>query len=262
MTNIVGILNLSPESFSGDGVVSREEVLRRAEEVVAQGVDVIDVGAQSTRPLATLLTVEQEMFRVQDVIRTIKEAFPHIPLSIDTTTWEVALLAIQEGATIVNDISGGRFDERILELVADTGAQYILGHSRGSFAQMHERYRYTDVIAELEDYFRERADQCVHRGIAREQIVIDPGIGFSKSEQEHRIILRELPRLQELGFPLCIGLSRKRFIGKWIGEEVAIKRDNATTALHAHCCAHKVAYVRTHNVRALWECREVLAQVG
>jgi dihydropteroate synthase len=262
MTKIIGILNLSPESFSGDGVVLREEALRRAEEMVAQGVDVIDVGGQSTRPLAIPLTAEQEISRVQGVIRAIRKTCPDVPIAIDTTKSEVAKMALEEGATIINDISGGRFDERIFPLIANTGAQYILGHSQGSFVQMHEHYHYTDVIQELELYFRERIDRCMRKGVAREQIIIDPGIGFSKSEQENRSILQELPRIQGFGFPLCIGLSRKRFIGKWVAEDVAKKRDNATTALHAHCCMHDVEYLRTHNVRALWECREVLANIG
>ncbi len=262
MTKIIGILNLSSESFSGDAVVSQAEVLSRAEEMVAQGVDVIDVGAQTTRPLATPLTAEQELSRVQDVISAIRQACPHTPISIDTTKAEVARLALQEGANIVNDISGGRFDESILSVVAEAGAQYILTHSQGTFAQMHAPYVYEDVVGEIESYFHERIDCCLKQGVAKEHIILDPGIGFSKSEQENRTILRELPRLRELGFPVCVGLSRKRFIGTWIGESVPARRDTATTVLHALCCMHDVEYLRTHNVRALWECREVLAQMG
>lgn len=250
---IVGVLNLSPESLNNN--TDPQEQARR---MIAEGVDIIDVGAQSTRPNVEQISLEEETFRMKGVIASLKKVFPTILVSVDTTRDEIVRLALDEGVDMVNDISGGRFNKNLLADVAKSKAFYVLMHSQGSFSKMHEKYEYADIISEVKIYFLERIEACTKAGIPKNRIILDPGIGFSKGGDQNMEIIRRLDELNELGLPVYIGLSRKRFIGAIIGTEVSEERDNATTVLHALCIQKGVDYIRTHNVKALKECIQVM----
>jgi len=257
---IVGVLNLSPESFNNKTDVGR--LLECANQMVTDGADILDIGAQSSRPGIPQLSVGEEIVRLVGAIATLKREFPTVPISVDTTRSEVIRIALREGVELINDISGGRFDENLLREVARSGARYVLMHSQGTFDDMHKLYKYTDIVSEIKDYFRKRIDMCVVAGIQRQKIILDPGIGFSKSGEQNLEILRRLNEFRELKLPLYIGLSRKRFVGSIINEEKSELRDNATTVLHTYCIQHGVEYIRTHNVKYLSEAVQVLEKLS
>ncbi|MCF7865333.1 MAG: dihydropteroate synthase [Candidatus Pacebacteria bacterium] len=262
MPKIVGVLNISPESANNKAITT-EDIIERMRNMVNHGADVIDVGAQSSRPGVDQISLEEETSRLKGVVLKIKKEFPFVQISIDTTRHEIVQLALDEGVTIVNDISGGRFDEHILEKVTQCNAQYVLMHSQGLFSEMHKKYEYVDVVTEITNYFSQRIKVCLEAGIKNDNIILDPGIGFSKSGDQNLDIIRRLSEFKELGFPLYIGLSRKRFIGTIIGDASSdpSARDNATTVFHTLCIQQGVDYIRTHNVKTLKECTQVLESI-
>jgi dihydropteroate synthase len=256
-TKIVGILNLSPESFGSESYTDLDAIIERVELMVQEGADCIDIGAQSTKPGSVQLTVPEELHRLENVVSSVKAKYPTLLVSIDTTRFEAAQLAVQEGADIVNDISGGRFDPTLAKLIVGSDKKYIVTHSQGSFGDMHKKYEYADIIAELKKYFEQRVLELESVGVHREQIILDPGIGFSKSGPQNIEILKRLDELHTLNLPLYVGISRKKFIGTMINQDDPQERDIATTVLHAYCLQKGVSYIRTHNVRYLKECLQV-----
>lgn len=257
-TNIVGIINLSPESQNNQAT-TLDDILLQAERLLIEGADWIDIGAQSTRPGSIQLSASEEFQRVHGVIASIKNRFPSAQISIDTTRSEVALLAVHEGATMINDISGGRFDPEIIEVAKKSNALFVVTHSKGVFTDMHQRYTYPDVISEIKESFEGNLENILSKGINREQIILDPGIGFSKSGEQNIEIIKNLTKLHELNLPLYIGLSRKKFIGTITKQENPEGRDNGTTVFHILCLQKGVSYLRTHNVKHLRECRDILS---
>lgn len=252
MNNIkaIGILNVSPESFSGDG--SNKNIFDRAEEMIKQGADIIDVGAQSTRPGEKQISLEEEISRIKDIIAKIHGQYPQVGISIDTTRYEVAQLAIKEGANMINDISGGKFDPKILTLVASNPKiSFVLTHSQGVFDDMHKKYEYKYVIEEIKQYFLEHIDRLLNLGVKRNQIILDPGIGFSKGHKENIEIIKRLNEFKDLKLPIYVGLSRKKFIGTIVDEDDPKERDLATALLQVMCIKNGAAYIRTHNVKFL-----------
>lgn len=256
--NIVGILNLSPESFGSEAYTDMPAILARAGEMLHDGADYIDVGAQSTRPGSVQLSLEEELGRLRGVVAGIKAQYPNAKVSVDTTRVECIELALSEGADMVNDISGGRFDPSMAKMVAESGVQYVLMHSQGSFDELHAGYEYTDIMADIRTYFEEKVEQLLDAGVSREQIILDPGIGFSKKGAQNIEILNRLNELHSFALPLYVGVSRKKFIGEMIGEPDPTKRDVATTVVHALCIQKGVAYIRTHNVAYAKECVQVM----
>jgi len=255
---IVGVLNLSPESLNNAADSKEQSVIEQVRCMVADGADIIDVGAQSTRPGIEQISLEEEISRIKGVVASLKKAFPTILVSVDTTRDEIVRLALDEGADMVNDISGGRFDGRLLADVVKCRASYVLMHSQGGFSDMHRKYEYSDIVSDIKKYFLERIESCAKAGIPKDRIIIDPGIGFSKAGDQNMEIIRRLNELSDLGLPLYIGLSRKRFIGAIIGEQGSEERDNATTVLHTLCIEKGVDYIRTHNVKALKQCVQIM----
>lgn len=259
---VMGILNVTPDSFSDGGRHgSVAAALAAARAMVAQGADIIDVGGQSTRPGAATLSPGEEAARVLPVLRALASdpATGAVPLSIDTFYGEVAEQAVGAGATMVNDVSGGTLDPGMLPAVAALGVPYVAMHMRGTPTTMQDEgnTRYGDVVAEVAAALQARGEAAVAAGIEPWRLILDPGLGFAKSEDGNWALIAGLGRLRRLlrpplaGAPLLLGPSRKGFLGKATGREVAADRDAATAAAAALCVAHGAAIVRAHNVAAV-----------
>lgn len=279
-TSVMGILNLTPDSFSDGGKFdSVGSAISRVKTMVSEGADIIDLGAQSTRPMATKISVEEELDRLIPVLEKIKE-LPEIEgkmISIDTFYSEVASEAIKKGAHIVNDVSGGKLDSDMLRVVAGLNVPYITMHMRGdpSTMQNSENLKYDDVCKEVGDELYECVKAAELCGVPAWRMVLDPGIGFSKKTEDNLEILMGLKRFKsEIGrkslgvsrAPLLIGPSRKRFVGDICGRSSAIERDAGTVAAVTSAVLGGANIVRVHNVRdnadAVKLCDSMLDQVG
>ncbi|MEW6595806.1 MAG: dihydropteroate synthase [Thermodesulfobacteriota bacterium] len=244
----MGILNVTPDSFSDGGrFTEAEDMARQVAALLAAGADIIDIGGESSRPFSEPVSVADELARVLPAIRAVRAIDRAIPISIDTTKAEVAHEAIAAGATIINDISALRFDPSMAEVAAQYQVPVILMHMLGTPKDMQVEPRYADVVAEILAFLAERIDWAASRGIRRENLIVDPGIGFGKSVEHNLSILKHLHRFRELGCPLLLGHSRKAFIGRVLGLEVA-ERDIPTAALAALAVLHGVDLLRVHNV--------------
>jgi dihydropteroate synthase len=221
-TLIMGILNVTPDSFSDGGqYFSLDNAVGHAQQMISEGADIIDVGGESTRPgSAEPVTAEEEIKRVQPVIKALSEV-TDVPISVDTTKSEVAIAALEAGAHIVNDISALRFDFFIADAVARTGAGLVLMHSRGTPATMHRLSPVADIMHEVTTSLGASVKMAQRRGVKRESIVIDPGIGFGKSQEQNLELLAKLDRIAAAfpDLPVLIGTSRKSFIGRMLADE-------------------------------------------
>lgn len=229
---VVGILNVTPDSFSDGGrYLSPELALRHAATLVESGADVLDVGAESTAPGATPVSADEEWRRLEPVLRELVQAFPALPLSVDTVKSVTARRALELGAWAVNDVSGLRLDPAIAEVCAEHGAGLVLMHSRGSVSDMatYQHAEYRDVAAEVAAELRRSVAAAEAHGIPRSRLVVDPGLGFAKTPEQSIAALRGLPGLAGLGCPVMVGPSRKRFLGALTGKDVSA-RDAATAA--------------------------------
>ncbi len=253
---VVGILNVTPDSFSdGGNFFSPEAAIERGAAMLAEGVDIIDVGGESTRPGAKRVSEDEELRRIGPVVNTLREFWPKLPISVDTTKSVVAAEALQAGADIINDVSGMRLDPGMIELAAATGCGVILMHSRGTVEEMatyqHAEYGADpagEVIAELQ----ERIVALENGGVARETIVIDPGFGFSKQSEHSISLLGNLSRFTSLGFAVMAGPSRKRFVSEIVGgaEATIEDRDLGTVAACVMALERGARLFRVHNVQA------------
>ena len=246
-TKVMGILNITPDSFSDGGrFVEPEDVRRQIERMIAAGVDIFDVGGESTRPFAEPVSPEEELDRVLPVIRLIRQ-LSDLPVSIDTTKAAVAEAALAAGADMVNDISALRHDPAMLDVVRGYQGPVIIMHMQGTPGTMQIDPRYKDVVAEILDFFRERIQWLEDNGVDRRRIIIDPGIGFGKTVAHNLTILRNIPAFKTLGCPVLIGHSRKAFIGRILELDVD-RRDCATAMLTLHCALAGADLVRVHDV--------------
>jgi dihydropteroate synthase len=246
---VMGILNVTPDSFADGGRhFTFESAIIRAEQMIAEGVGIIDVGGESTRPGAARVTVEEERDRT---IAIITELQPRaVPISIDTTRAEIARAAIAVGATIVNDVSGGLCDPGMSEVIrANPHVQYVVTHWRGESVDMQQRAIYSDVVREVKEELDDRVSTLLSDGVLPEQIILDPGIGFAKTGAHNWDLLRNIDRLQLLGYPVLVGVSRKRFLGDLLRAEAPDDRESASIALTAQLAAAGVWGVRTHSVK-------------
>lgn len=255
---IMGILNVTPDSFSDGGdLATVQAAVARARAMVA--ADILDIGGESTRPGAETVTEAVEIARVAPVIRALREAGITTPISIDTRKARVARAALEAGADMVNDVSAFRYDPELADLVAERGVPACLMHSKGDPATMHLNPTYTDVVAEVMVHLTERVDFAVSRGVVRACLVVDPGIGFAKTMAHNLDLLRALPRMHALGLPVLLGVSRKKFIGTIGGAEVAKDRMPGSLALALHGVSQGVQILRVHDVVetaqafALWQ---------
>jgi len=244
---VMGILNVTPDSFSDGGQFFRSDTIAaQIDTMVEDGADIIDVGGESTRPFAEPVSIEGELARVLPAIRRIRQRYS-IPISIDTTKAEVARRALDEGADIINDISGLRFDENMIGLARERRVPVVIMHMQGTPSDMQVDPHYEDVVKEIKDFFRERLAWAVANGVESKQFIIDPGIGFGKTVAHNLTILKRVDEFTELGCPVLIGHSRKSFIGKILGAEVD-RRDVATAAVSAVCAMKGVSILRVHDV--------------
>ena len=246
---VMGILNVTPDSFSDGGrFLAPEAALARARKMQAEGMAILDIGGESTRPGAPEVSPAEELARTGPVIAGLRDGGFALPVSIDTRKATVAGVALQVGANLVNDVSGLGFDPALAGVVADAGAPVCLMHSQGTPETMHLDPRYDDVLLDVYDALAERVAAAEAAGIPRARICIDPGIGFGKTLQHNLTLLRGLSLLHGLGCPILLGVSRKRFIGSIGGAEVAEDRAPGTLALTLAALAQGVQIHRVHDV--------------
>ncbi|MDB5356442.1 MAG: folP [Phycisphaerales bacterium] len=247
-TLVMGVLNVTPDSFSDGGrFAGVDAALAHAQEMVAQGADWIDVGAESTRPGSQRVDATEQLARLSPVMRELRRRAP-VVLSIDTTLSPVAEAALEAGLDVVNDISAGRDDPAMLPLLARRGAPMILMHMQGEPATMQVAPQYSDVTAEVARFLSERLAAAELAGISRENVLLDPGIGFGKTVAHNLRLLRDLPVLASMGRPLVVGASRKGFVGKVTGETPESGRRFGTAAITAWAAANGAGVVRVHDV--------------
>ncbi|HEX7501832.1 MAG TPA: dihydropteroate synthase [Acidobacteriota bacterium] len=249
---VMGILNVTPDSFSDAGrFFEPAAALEHARTMAAAGADIIDVGGESTRPGATPISVDEETDRVLPVIEKIKQELG-ILVSVDTSKEEVARLAVEEaGADLVNDISGLRFSEHMAAAVAALNVPVIVMHIQGTPGDMQRRPSYADVVSEIKDYFQERIEFAMSRGVKKEKIILDPGIGFGKRLEDNVAIIRHLREFAEFELPVMVGLSRKSFLGLLSGEKAADKRGAETIAAGLVAVRNGAAMLRVHDVAGM-----------
>lgn len=244
----MGILNITPDSFSDGGeFVAAEAAVAHGHELLAQGADLIDVGGESTRPGAVRVDTAGELARVVPVIRELASAGAVV--SVDTMRADVARAAVEAGAMIVNDVSGGLGDPDMLAAVADLGVGYVAMHWRGQSDVMQSLAVYDDVVAEVCAELAARRDAALAAGIAADNLVLDPGLGFAKTADQNWTLLAQLDAVSALGHPVLVGASRKRFLGELLNARPPKERDDAGAALTTLLARQRVWAVRTHTVR-------------
>ncbi len=249
---VMSIVNVTPDSFSDGGDwYDYERAIHHAESLVAEGADLIDVGGESTRPGITRTEPAEELRRILPVVRALATA--GVTVSVDTMRAEVAEATLQAGAKIINDVSGGLADPRMLPLVADHDAGYISMHWRAHSVTMDAAARYRDVVADVRDEMSARIEAALAAGVREENLVIDPGLGFAKTGAHNWDLLRHLDIFAALGFPVLIGASRKQFLGRLLADEDRLRpprqRDVATVALTTLLAVRRIWAVRTHTAR-------------
>ena len=255
-TYLMGILNVTPDSFSDGGLFnSVSAALAQAQCLANARIDILDIGGQSTRPQALEVSLDIEMERVIPVIQAIRQQLS-IPISVDTTRAAVAAAAIAAGADLVNDVSGGTYDPAMLPTVARLGVPIVLMHLRGNSQTMQQLTTYTDLIGEIYQVLEQRVEAAVAAGVARELIAIDPGIGFAKTAAQNIEILRQLSRFRSLGCPLLVGPSRKQFIGYVLDQPQPQDRIWGTAAACCAAISGGADLIRIHDGAPMWQvCR-------
>lgn len=244
----MGILNVTPDSFSDGGrFMSEQAIAKGAEQIIKAGADIIDVGGESTRPFASPVLVDEELGRVIPAVKAIRR-ISNIPISIDTTKSRVAEQALDAGADIVNDISAMRFDPNMTHVVRDRQCPVVIMHMQGTPEDMQIKPSYSDVISETIAFFRERLTSLADQGIDPKKIIIDPGIGFGKSLAHNLAILKNTSAYQVLNCPILIGHSRKSFLCALLGQDLE-ERDQPTAVISGLLAQRQVSIIRVHDVK-------------
>jgi len=252
-TYLMGILNVTPDSFSdGGNFYSEDNAVKQGLKMVDEGADIIDIGGQSTRPGAKQITLEEELNRVIPVVQALRQK-SDIPISVDTTRSEVAKEAIASGADIINDISGGTFDREMLPTIATLNIPIILMHIKGTPETMQSLTDYQDLIGEIQDFLQKQINQATNLGIKKEHIIIDIGIGFAKNYEQNIELLRAINQFKQMNFPLLVGTSRKSFIGKILNQDDPKKRVWGTAASCAYAITQGVDILRVHDVAPMYD---------
>jgi dihydropteroate synthase len=250
-TYIMGILNVTPDSFSDGGrFFNPASATSRGIQMAEEGADIIDIGGESTRPGSEPLSIEEELRRTIPIVGTLAKRID-VPISIDTYKSEVAKMALDAGASIVNDISGLRFDPGMAKVVAGYKVPVVVMHIKGSPKDMQKNPVYEALIPEIVDYFRERIRSATESGIPKDKIIIDPGIGFGKTSEHNIEIINKLDEFTLLEKPVLIGPSRKAFLGKMLGDEPAGERLEATAAAVSISIMKGANLVRVHDVKEM-----------
>jgi len=244
----MGILNVTPDSFSDGGMyIEKERAIEHAREMVAQGADIIDVGGESTRPGAQPVPLEEEVNRVMPVIEALSRELD-VPISVDTYKAAVAEMALERGAVMINDISGLRFSPHMIDVVARYKPWVVVMHMKGTPRDMQKAPSYEDVIGEIEGFFEERLGYLESHGISREKVILDPGIGFGKRVEDNLAILKNIDKFLHFGCPIMVGPSRKSFIGNVLNLPVE-ERLEGTLAAVSIAVFQGAQIVRVHDVQ-------------
>ncbi len=252
----MGILNVTPDSFSDGGEFNTlESALSQAKQMVEDGADIIDIGGQSTRPGAVQISPEEELNRVIPVIKTLRQEVS-VPISIDTTRASVAQAAVEVGADLVNDISGGTFDPQMLPVVAELGVPIVLMHIRGTPQTMQQLTDYEDLLGEIYQFLEGQINAALRAGIERSHLIVDPGIGFAKTCEQNLVLLRRLSGFRALEVPILVGPSRKSFIGKILSQSDPKERVWGTAAACCAAIAGSADILRVHDLAQMYDvCR-------
>ncbi|MDI3409466.1 dihydropteroate synthase [Streptomyces sp. B-S-A6] len=263
----MGVVNVTPDSFSDGGRWCEPwEAVAHGLALVGQGADILDVGGESTRPGAARPSVEEELRRVVPVVRELAAA--GVPVSVDTMRAEVAAAAIEAGAGLVNDVSGGLADPEMLPLVARAGTPYVLMHWRGHSAGMQANAVYDDVVTDVVDALRLRVEAALLAGLSRDRLIVDPGLGFAKNPDHNWQLLGRIQEVMGLGHPVLVGAARKSFLGELLADPVtgsprpAELRDAATAAVSVLAAMQGAWCVRVHDVAATADAVRVAARWG
>jgi dihydropteroate synthase len=258
---LMGILNVTPDSFSdGGGLATPEEAVAHALAMELAGADILDIGGESTRPGAAMVSAEEEQRRVLPVIAALRGRL-RIPISIDTWRAATARAAVQAGAEIINDISGLRRDPEMLKVVQETGAGAIAMHMRGTPETMQSMTDYQDLVGELVAYFAETIARCEAAGIPKSRLMLDPGIGFAKTVEQNLELIAATPRFRALGCPVLLGPSRKSFIGKLLNRPDPKDRLWGTAGAVAACARHGADVIRVHDVAEMAQLLKVFSAI-
>ncbi len=250
-TYIMGVLNVTPDSFSDGGeFVSLQNALNQAQHLQTSGADILDIGGQSTRPGAEEVSPEEEMKRVIPLIEALRSR-SNCPISVDTYRAGVAAAALDAGADLINDVSGGTADPEMLPLIGERQVPAILMHMRGTPTTMQSLTQYDDVVAEVAEKLQQYVQAAIVCGVSPQQVILDPGIGFAKTQDQNLQLLRELPQFHQLGYPLLLGVSRKSFIGRILDRPEAKDRVWGTAAACTAAIAAGADILRVHDLPAM-----------
>jgi dihydropteroate synthase len=257
----MGIVNVTPDSFSdGGNYLDPDAAVEHGLRLLQEGADILDIGGESTRPGAAPVAAEEEIRRVEPVIRALREKAPDCLLSIDTSKAKVAEAALKAGANIINDVTAGRADAEMLPLAARSDVGLVLMHMQGTPQVMQDHPGYENVIREISDFFTERMCAAVNAGVDPAQLVLDPGIGFGKTLEHNLQLVAGLDRFHSLGRPLLLGVSRKRWLGELTGREV-YDRLSASLAGAAACHQRGANFLRVHDVIETCDMLRILDRV-
>ena len=259
-THIMGVLNVTPDSFSDGGLYfQRDKAIEQGLAMAREGADIIDIGGESTRPYSETVSCDEEMARVIPVIEALNKDIK-IPISIDTCKAKVAVEALRAGASIINDISALRFDPEMGSVVAEAGVPVILMHMQGSPGNMQKNPTYDNLIQEILDFLKDAVERAVKAGIRKDLIVIDPGVGFGKTFHHNLEIIKELRQFSSLDRPILLGTSRKAFIGHILRNEPD-ERDTGTMATVSAGVLNGAHIVRVHNVKMAVETTRIVDEI-
>ena len=257
-TSIMGVINLTPDSFSDGGDLnSTKKVLDQVKHFLCNGVDVIDLGAQSTRPGAEEVGPNREIKRLIPYLKIIKSEYPDVLISVDTFNSKVANEALLNGANWINDVTGGRRDRDILDVVSKFNCPYVITHSRGNSQNMNKLSKYDNLLSEIKLALDKLIKNALEKNIPKKNIIIDPGIGFSKNTNQNLEILKNLDLFKNFDLPILIGASRKRFLGEILNETNPKERDIGTLAISCLCAQFNIDIVRVHNVKMNYQILKV-----
>ncbi len=248
---IMGILNMTPDSFSDGGKFNNEKsALKHAGKLLKDGAEILDIGPQSTRPNAEFLTAEEEIKRIGNLISLIKKEFPEVLISLDTFYAETVQFGFNEGIDLINDISGGQYDPKMFDTAAETKLPYILMHVNPSYQTMHDKIKFEDITLEVNRYFSEKTKELLEKGV--KDIILDPGFGFGKTVDDQMKMIHEVEYLGFGKFPMLIGISRKSFIYKPLGKS-PLDINEETQKLHTEVLEQGAKILRVHDAAAAKE---------
>ena len=251
-THLMAIVNITEDSFSDGGLyINFTSAINHASLCINQGAHILDIGAQSTRPGASEVGAKIEIKRLVPLIKELKLLHPQVPISVDTFHHSVAKKVLDSGADWINDVSGGRHDREIFNVIADKGCPYVLTHSRGNSKTMDSLATYSNVVDDVKNELLNQIDLAVSKGIKNEQIIIDPGLGFAKNVEQNLILLKNIDEFVSMKYPILVGASRKRFIGSVINEPDATKRIFGTSAVASRCVIAGVDILRVHDIKEI-----------